>query len=68
MLKKLNFRTTGSCLKSKITKLHIRMANSRFDFLQKLSTNIAKNHSVVVLEELKVSNMSAERDGRMSNT
>ena len=67
LAKKTKFSNNSKKLKSKITKLHIKIANSRFDYLQKLSTNIAKNHSVVVLEDLKVSNMSASAKGDLEN-
>jgi len=49
--------------KSRITKLHIKIADMRSDYLHKLSTTISKNHAVVVLEELKVKNMSASAKG-----
>ncbi len=52
-------------IKRKITKLHIQIANARNDYLHKLSHNLSKNHAVVVLENLKVANMTA-RSGRVS--
>ncbi len=52
-------------IKRKITKLHIRIANARHDYLHKLSHNLSKNHAVVVLEDLKIANMTA-RSGRVS--
>ena len=62
-------RTKGSQnwqkIKRKITKLHIRIANARNDYLHKLSHNLSKNHAVVVLEDLKIANMTA-RSGRVS--
>ncbi|MGK7917895.1 MAG: RNA-guided endonuclease InsQ/TnpB family protein, partial [Prochloraceae cyanobacterium] len=67
LAKRTKFSSNSKKLKSQITKLHIKMANSRFDFLQKLSTNIAKNNSIVVLEDLKVSNMSASAQGDLEN-
>ena len=67
LAKKTKFSNNSKKLKAKITKLHIKIANSRFDYLQKLSTKIAKNHSVVVLEDLKVSNMSASAKGDGEN-
>ena len=67
LAKKTKFSNNWKKLKSKITKLHIKIANSRFDYLQKLSTNIAKNHSVIVLEDLKISNMSASAKGDLEN-
>ena len=41
----------------RVTRLHLRMANAGKDFLHKRSTEIAKNHGVVVLEQLEVRNM-----------
>ena len=53
--------------KRKIARLHCRIADSRRDFLHKTSTQIAKNHSVVYVEDLKVSNMSASAAGTKEN-
>ena len=53
--------------KRKITRLHRHIADSRRDFLHKTSTQIAKNHSVVYVEDLKVSNMSASAAGTKEN-
>jgi putative transposase len=53
--------------KDVITQLHIRIANTRNDYLHKTSTTISKNHALVVLEDLKVSNMSASARGTMDN-
>ncbi len=49
--------------KKKITRLHQRIANVRTDFLHKTSTTISKNHAVVVLEDLRIKNMSASARG-----
>ena len=49
--------------KRKIARLHCYIADSRRDFLHKTSTKIAKNHSIVYVEDLKVSNMSASASG-----
>ena len=49
--------------KERITRLHIRTADMRNDYLHKLSTAISKNHAVVVLEDLKVKDMSASARG-----
>jgi len=51
--------------KAKITKLHIKIADMRNDFLHKLSTDISKSHAAVVLEDLKVKNMSASAKGTL---
>lgn len=47
----------------RVTKIQIRVANARKDFLHKTSATIAKNHSVVVMEALKVRNMTASAKG-----
>lgn len=65
--KKLSRQQKGSNnskkTKAKITKLHRRIANIRRDFLHKITTTIAKNHGIVFMEDLKVSNMSASASG-----
>lgn len=53
--------------KRKIARLHRYIADSRRDFLHKTSTRIAKNHSIVYVEDLKVSNMSASAAGTKEN-
>ncbi|MBD2253543.1 RNA-guided endonuclease InsQ/TnpB family protein [Nostoc parmelioides] len=45
----------------KIAKLHQRIANIRKDTLHKLTTYLAKNHGVIVIEDLNVSGMMANR-------
>ena len=45
----------------KVTRLHRRIANLRKDTLHKLTTNLAKNHSQIVIEDLNVSGMMANR-------
>ncbi len=54
-------------IKRKITKLHIQIANARNDYLHKLSHNLSKNHAVVVLEDLKVANMSKSAQGTIES-
>ena len=53
--------------KEKITRLHIRIADARQDYLHKVSTEISKNHAVVVMEDLQVRNMSASAKGTQEN-
>ncbi len=65
--KKLSRQQKGSSnskkTKTKIAKLHKRIADIRRDFLHKITTTIAKNHGIVFMEDLKVSNMSASASG-----
>ncbi len=56
-----NWRKT----KKKISKLHIKIADTRKDFLNKTSTILCKNHAKIVLEDLKVANMSASAKGSL---
>ena len=53
--------------KTKITKLHQRIANIRRDTLHKASTVICQNHAMVVIEDLRVRNMSKSAAGTNEN-
>lgn len=41
----------------KVARIHEKITNARTDYLQKISTEIIKNHDVIGIEDLKVSNM-----------
>ena len=47
----------------KIQKLHHHITNVRHDYLHKITTNISKNHAMIVVEDLKVVNMSKSASG-----
>ena len=49
--------------KYKVQKVHKKISNARNDFLHKCSTNLCKNHALIVLEDLKVRNMSSSAKG-----
>lgn len=49
--------------KAKIARLHARVSNIRLDWLHKQTTDLAKNHGVVVLEDLRVRQMSKSAKG-----
>ena len=51
--------------KRKVNRVHQTIANLRHDFLHKHSTKISKNHATVVVENLKVSNMSRSAKGTL---
>ncbi|MBP1710459.1 MAG: Transposase [Deltaproteobacteria bacterium] len=53
--------------KAKITALHSRIAHTRRDFIHKTTTGIAKNHGLVVLEDLHVKAMSKSAKGSIDN-
>ncbi len=47
--------------KLQVQRLHRRVANLRKDYLHKMTTFIAKNHGTVVIEDLNISGMMANR-------
>jgi len=61
--RKVKFSENWKKQKQRITRLHTRIANMRKDYLHKLTTEISKNHAVVVIEDLQVKNMSASAKG-----
>ena len=60
---KVKFSQNWQKLKAKIAKLHHKIANCRKDFLHKISTKISKNHAMIYIEDLQVSNMSKSAKG-----
>ena len=50
----------------RVAKIQMRVANAREDFLHKTTTAIAQNHGTVVVEALKVRNMSASAKGTVA--
>ena len=41
----------------KVARIHERIANARKDYLDKISTDLVKNHDLIAIEDLKVANM-----------
>ncbi|HGJ5856464.1 RNA-guided endonuclease InsQ/TnpB family protein [Arsenophonus nasoniae] len=68
--RKVKFSANWKKQKRKIQRLHSHIANIRKDYLHKTTTEISKNHAMIVIEDLKVNNMSksakgtAEKHGR----
>lgn len=63
--RKQKFSNNWKKQKQVVSKLHIKIADARNDFLQKMSTIMSKNHAVIVAEDLKIRNMSASAKGDM---
>lgn len=61
--RKVKFSNNWIKQKQKVNRVHTRIANLRHDFLHKHSTEISKNHAVIVVEDLQVSNMSKSAKG-----
>jgi len=53
--------------KGKIHRIHAKVARVRKDFLHKLTSSISKNQAVIVLEDLRVKNMSASGKGTIED-
>ena len=58
-----NWRT----LKKKINKLYKHMANKRKDDMHKITTRLANNHGIVVLEKLQTKSMMKSARGTIDN-
>jgi putative transposase len=63
MSRKKKFSNNWKKAKANVQRIHVRIANARRDYLHKTSTTISKNHAMVVVEDLQVSNMSRSAAG-----
>ena len=61
--RKVKFSSNWLKQKNKIQKLHTLIANCRKDFLHKTSHQTSKNHAMMAIEDLRVSNMSKSAKG-----
>lgn len=64
--RKVKFSNNWQKQKRKIQRRHSRIANIRRDYLHKVTTTVSKNHAMVVIEDLKVKNMSKSAAGTVS--
>lgn len=55
--KKVKFSNNWRKQKTKVQKIHVKIADIRRDFLHKTTTKLSKNHAVIVIEDLKVQDM-----------
>ncbi len=53
--------------RNRVRALHRKIADVRADFLHKTSTTICKSHAIVVLEDLRVGNMSRSAKGTVES-
>ena len=65
MSRKVKFSRNWIKAKAKVQRLQARIANVRRDFLHQTSTTISQNHALVIIEDLKVSNMTASAAGTL---
>ncbi|SNT69909.1 RNA-guided endonuclease InsQ/TnpB family protein [Psychrobacter sp. LV10R520-6] len=61
--KKVKFSENWKKQNRKIQKLHHHIANIRHDYLHKVTTTLSKSHAMIVVEDLKVANMSKSASG-----
>ena len=65
--KKKKFSSNWRKTKESLQKLHNHIANLRSDFLHKASTQLAKSHSLIVMEDLKTKDMAKSARGTKEN-
>ncbi|KAB7709643.1 transposase, partial [Proteus mirabilis] len=61
--RKIKFSANWQKQKRKIQRLNSHIAKIRKDYLHKDPSEISKNHAMIVIEDLKVSNMSNSAKG-----
>jgi IS605 OrfB family transposase len=63
LAKKKKFSSNWKKQLEKIRTCHRKIANVRLDFLHKASTTLSHNHAMIVVEDLKITNMSKSAKG-----
>ena len=63
MSRKVKFSKNWAKAKTRVQRIHNRIANVRKDFLHKASTTISQNHAMIAIEDLQVRNMSKSARG-----
>ena len=63
MSRRQKFSNNWKKAKARVNRVANHIANARRDFLHKVSTTISKNHAVVIVEDLKIRNMSQSAAG-----
>lgn len=55
--RRVKFSSNWHKQRIKVARIHEHITNARADYLQKISTEIVKNHDIIGIEDLQVSNM-----------
>ncbi|OXI95368.1 MULTISPECIES: RNA-guided endonuclease InsQ/TnpB family protein [Burkholderia] len=63
MSRKVKFSNNWKKARTRVQRIHARIANARRDYLHKATTTISKNHAMVCIEDLQVRNMSRSAAG-----
>ncbi|MES2212805.1 MAG: transposase [Pseudomonadota bacterium] len=64
---KVKFSNNWKKQQVKIGSLHQRISNARQDYIHKASTEISKNHALLVIEDLRIKNMTTSAKGTLSH-
>lgn len=65
--KKQKYSANWKHQKKQVQKIHRKIVNVRHDFLHKISTQLCKNHAMIVVEDLKITNMSRSAKGTLES-
>ncbi len=67
MARKVKFSANWRKAKAKVSRVHRKIVNIRSNMLHNASTTISKNHAVVVMEDLRILNMTASARGTVED-
>ena len=67
LAKKKKFSENWKKQKNHIQKIHRKIVHVRKDFQHKLSTKLSNSHAMIVVEGLKIGNMSRSASGTLDN-
>ena len=62
--RKKKFSSNWKKQKRRVQETHRKIADARMDYLHKISTQISKNHAMIIMENLKVAKMSCSGSGK----
>jgi putative transposase len=67
LARKIRFSRNWAKAKARVARIQSKIGAVRRDFIHKSTTEISKNHAIVVVEDLKVKNMSASASGTLED-
>lgn len=65
MSRKVKFSSNWKRAKARVQRIQHQIANVRNDFLHQASNIVSKNHAMIVVEDLRVKNMSRSASGNL---
>ena len=67
LARKVTFSANWKKQVAKVNRIHVQIANMRRDILHKTTTTLSKNHAMIVIEDLKVIDMTQSAKGTVEN-